>query len=82
MAGKEVQQAQRQVGAAVARRFPHVSKADQERITARVLDHLAQVLNNGGHPAGITLLPSGQAELDFISIEDIGQRVLDEGRVS
>jgi hypothetical protein len=81
MVGKEVWQPQRQVEAAVARRFPHVSKADRERITARILDHVAQTLDNGGHPAGITLLSNGQAEINFISVEEIGQQVLDEGRV-
>lgn len=81
MAGKEVQQAQRQVEAAVARRFPYVSKADHERITARILDHLTQILDNGGDPGGIILLSNGKAEIDFISIEEIGQQVLDEGRV-
>jgi len=81
MAGKEVQQTQRQVEAAVARRFPHVSKADRERITARILDHVVQTLDNGGHPAGIILLSDGQAEINFISVEEIGRQVLNEGRV-
>jgi hypothetical protein len=81
MASKDIRQANQQVEAAVSLQFPQASKADRERIVAIALHYLAQTFSNGAYPARITPRENGKAELDYITIEEIGRRVLGEGWV-
>jgi hypothetical protein len=80
MATKDIQQAQRMVESAVAKRCPQLSTADRKRVVARILDEVARILNNGGQPGGIFRLENGKIQLTYLTVEEIGQQLLGEIR--